>query len=89
MDDAGPPVGPLTYSAMFRSPRVRCSECAFEWFGSTSAHGLRIVGSCPRCGGVLDFLVPVDAEAPLSGDRWRPDADDRPPATVLGTPLRR
>lgn len=39
------------------SPRVRCGACAFAWYGATAEHGLRIVGSCPRCGGELDFLV--------------------------------
>lgn len=63
------------------SPRVRCGGCSFEWFGATSAHGLRIVGTCPRCGGPLDFLVAVDEpETPAAG------LDALPPAAVLGTP---
>jgi hypothetical protein len=76
---------------MSRSPRVRCGGCAFEWFGPTSAHGLRIVGACPRCGGVLDFLVPIEDDAtPDVTGHVMPDAGDaRAPATVLGTPLRR
>jgi hypothetical protein len=76
---------------MSRSPRVRCGGCAFEWFSSTSAHGLHIVGTCPRCGGALDFLVPVEDDAPdVSGHMVAPVVDDRrAPASVLGTPLRR
>ena len=78
---------------MSRSPRVRCDGCAFEWFGPTSAHGLRIVGTCPRCGGVLDFLVPVEDEPSpaltVSRSPLPAVAEDlRTPAMVLGTPLR-
>jgi hypothetical protein len=72
---------------MSRTPLVRCGGCAFEWFGATSAHGLRIVGTCPRCGGALDFLAPI---ADDQVDEPLPGADDtRSPALVLGTPLRR
>lgn len=35
--------------------RVTCTECEFEWFGETAAHALHMVGSCPRCRGVLRF----------------------------------
>jgi len=75
---------------MSRSPRVRCGGCAFEWFGPTSAHGLRIVGACPRCGGALDFLVPDDG-LDVSGHLTSPPTEElrRAPAMVLGTPLRR
>lgn len=67
------------------SPRVRCGGCAFEWFGATAAHGLRIVGSCPRCGSGLDFLVEAEDEpAPPLLDRLR----EIHPAAVLGTPTR-
>jgi hypothetical protein len=66
------------------SPRVRCGGCAFEWFGATAAHGLRIVGSCPRCSGGLEFLVPEE-EAPAAAP-----VPERlqalHPAAVLGTP---
>lgn len=60
-------------------PRVRCDDCSFEWFGATAAHGLRIVGACPRCRGRLEFLVAGDEPPP-------PAADARDPAAVLGTP---
>ncbi len=68
---------------MSRSPRVRCGDCAFEWYSATSAHGLRIVGTCPRCGGALDFLVGPEDETPEASP------DRRAPQTVLGLPLRR
>jgi hypothetical protein len=66
------------------SPRVRCGGCAFEWFGATAAHGLRIVGSCPKCGGGLDFLVAEEEE------RATPASDalhKLAPAAVLGRPM--
>ena len=63
------------------TPRVRCGGCAFEWFGATSAHGLRIVGACPRCSGALDFLVAVDEP-----DRPATALDALQPAAVLGMP---
>jgi hypothetical protein len=76
---------------MSRSPRVRCGGCAFEWFSATSAHGLRIVGTCPRCGGALDFLGPAeDDDTPdVTGHVMPTVVDTRAPATVLGKPLRR
>jgi len=86
MDDHGPGRRPVTSGRMAPDPRVRCGACSFAWFGATAAHGLRIVGGCPRCGGELEFL----------GDEERDEADvaraDRvasaaSPASVLGTPL--
>jgi hypothetical protein len=69
------------------SPRVRCHECRFEWFGPTSSHGLRIVGACPRCGGGLDFLEadgePAAAAGPGPVERALATVS---PAAVLGTP---
>jgi hypothetical protein len=75
---------------MSRSPRVRCGGCAFEWFSATSAHGLQIVGTCPRCGGPLDFLVPIEEDEQPDDSSPAPDEPDtRTPASVLGTPQRR
>jgi len=46
------------------------------------ADGLRLLGSCPRCGGELEFA----ADAPeLGADAAVPDVD---PSRVLGTPRR-
>jgi hypothetical protein len=64
------------------SPRVRCEACDFAWFGATAAHGLRVVGSCPRCGGTLEFLVDADLAAPEVTQRLA----GLSPAAVLGTP---
>ncbi|HEY8582215.1 MAG TPA: hypothetical protein VIL49_04685 [Capillimicrobium sp.] len=68
------------------SPRVRCRACAFEWFGATASHGLRIIGSCTRCGGELDFLVPEEADDQEPTITAGSDAAEQRPATVLGTP---
>ncbi len=60
--------------------RVSCTECGFEWFGPTAAHGLRMVGSCIRCRGKLRFHddqgLPAIAEP----------ANDLPAHLVLGNP---
>jgi hypothetical protein len=64
------------------SPRVRCEGCDFAWFGVTAAHGLRVIGSCPRCGGSLSFLSEEDFDAPETDERLR----DVAPADVLGRP---
>ena len=74
------------YVALMRpSPRVRCEGCEFAWFGASAAHGLRLVGSCPRCGGSLTFLDE-------NGDHRQPESDERlrdvAPAAVLGLPTR-
>jgi hypothetical protein len=71
---------------MDHSPRVRCSGCSFEWFSATSSHGLRIVGSCPRCGGALEFLVSERQDAD-DADRRDRELGDVAPSSVLGTPL--
>ena len=38
-----------------RKAKVTCTECEFEWYGSTAAHALRTVGCCTRCRGRLHF----------------------------------
>lgn len=66
------------------SPRVTCDACAYAWYGETVAHGLRIVGRCPRCDGSLSFRDPEDA--PLREDDVPDLPPDASPAAVLGTP---
>ena len=69
---------------MRSSPKVRCHDCEFAWYGATAAHGLRVLGSCTRCGGELDFLGDDEAQAaPAISDRLAGLA----PAAVLGTPV--
>jgi len=41
--------------AMTPAPAVRCSSCQFAWNSATMAEGLRLLGSCPKCGGALEF----------------------------------
>lgn len=69
------------------SPRVRCRGCDFAWYGEASAHGLRIVGGCTRCGGELDFLE-VAPEAPPAPTRaeGHDGLAGLSPAAVLGLP---
>jgi uncharacterized protein (DUF983 family) len=63
------------------SPRVRCQACEFAWYGSTAAHGLKVIGSCTRCGGDLEFLrAPDDPEVARA-------VPDVAPAAVLGVPV--
>jgi hypothetical protein len=71
---------------MDRAPRVRCGGCSFEWFSATSSHGLRIVGSCPRCGGALEFLV-TELQDADDADRRDRELENVAPSSVLGTPL--
>lgn len=86
MDDHGPASGPVTSARMAPDPRVRCGDCSFAWFGASAAHGLRIVGSCPRCGGELEFLGDEEQDAAdvAMADR---SASAVAPASVLGTPM--
>lgn len=70
---------------MRSSPRVRCADCEFAWYGATAADGLRVVGACTRCGGHLEFRDEAEPEpaaaAPVS-DRLAGVS----PASVLGLP---
>lgn len=60
--------------------KVTCTDCGFEWFGSTAAHALRTVGSCIRCGGRLSF-----SDEPALPAILEPIADV-PAHLVLGNP---
>ena len=40
---------------MDRAPAVSCSGCGFAWNSAAMAEGLRLLGSCPKCGGELRF----------------------------------
>jgi hypothetical protein len=58
--------------------RVSCLDCGFRWYGLTAAHGLSIIGCCPRCSGELAFservptvplkLVDAEFEVPVRGE---------------------
>lgn len=51
------------------------------------AEGLRLIGSCPRCGGELAFATPAPADAPAdTPEQVAASADSRAPHMVLGMP---
>jgi len=62
-------------------PLVSCTGCGFAWYGHTAAHGLSVIGCCPRCRGALQFHEhgPTPQSAPDTGD-------DLQPWQVLGPP---
>jgi hypothetical protein len=70
---------------MRSTPRVRCRDCDFAWYGATAAHGLRLIGTCSRCDGELDFLT--QEEAPATAPALPERLAGLSPAAVLGTPL--
>ncbi len=62
-------------------PLVSCTECGFAWYGRTAAHGLSVIGRCPRCRGALHFHgAAVEPDPSESGD------SDVQPWQVLGPP---
>ena len=74
-----------TVPGMRSSPRVRCEDCDFAWYGATAAHGLRLIGACTRCGGPLAFLA-ADEPAPSAAPPVTERLAGLSPAAVLGTP---
>ena len=72
---------------MNASPAVRCSSCHFAWNSATMAEGLRLLGSCPKCGGELEFRDDEGASAERF-DRTAGAADAPAPHLVLGIPRR-
>ena len=73
-------------------PAVRCSACEFQWNSRAMAEGLRLLGSCPKCGGELSFAAdaPVTAApepAPVP-ERFTTPARETAPHLVLGIPRR-
>jgi hypothetical protein len=65
-------------------PAVRCSACQFAWNSQAMAEGLRLLGSCPKCGGELEF---ADSR-PAHESSETPIMDVRAPHLVLGVPRR-
>ena len=69
---------------MTSTPAVSCTDCGFAWNSTTMAEGLRLLGSCPKCGGLLRFRRPMTAE-----DAPTPRVERAPavaPHLVLGLP---
>jgi hypothetical protein len=69
---------------MERTPAVSCSGCGFGWNSAVMAESLRLLGSCPKCGGTLMFRDETPGEPRVSDER----APDRAPHLVLGIPRR-
>jgi hypothetical protein len=65
-------------------PAVECRDCGFAWNSQAMADGLRLLGSCPKCGGTLAFAA--EPPAPEAADAAIKDA--RAPHLVLGVPRR-
>ena len=66
------------------APAVHCLGCRYEWHSQAMADGLRLIGTCPRCGGELEF-----AEAQAAREAAEsPKMDLRAPHLVLGVPRR-
>jgi hypothetical protein len=63
---------------------VECLGCHFEWHSRVMAEGLRLLGSCPKCGGALAFA----ASEPAHEAAEAPKMDMRAPHLVLGVPRR-
>ena len=71
--------------SMERTPAVECSGCGFGWNSAAMAEGLRLLGSCPKCGGELVFNT--GAPAPPTAERTAAAAPAAP-HLVLGIPRR-
>lgn len=71
---------------MVSQPLVTCGACDRAWHSPTMADGLRLVGSCPRCGGELSFFD--DAETSAAHAEAVALATGVAPHLVLGTPRR-
>ena len=66
------------------SPAAHCRDCGFSWNSPAMAHGLRAMGSCPKCGGTLEFAGAT--AAPTAAGTVA--ADHRAPHLALGRPHR-
>jgi hypothetical protein len=66
------------------APAVHCLGCGYEWNSPTMIEGLRLIGTCPKCGGELAF---ADGE-PAREASESPKIDLRAPHLVLGVPRR-
>ena len=64
---------------------ARCRACAFTWNTPAMAEGLRVIGSCPRCGGELEFGARAEAAPEPAPARA---AGETAPHLVLGVPRR-
>ncbi len=73
------------------TPAVRCTGCEFAWNSAAMAEGLKLIGSCPKCGGDLEFGADAEAaDRPLDieGDAARAVERGVAPHLALGIPRR-
>lgn len=63
---------------------MHCRDCHYEWHSPAMADGLRLLGSCPKCGGELVFATAEPAHEAHDS----PIMDGRAPHLVLGVPRR-
>jgi hypothetical protein len=71
-----------------RQPAVTCKSCSRAWNSASMAEGLQLLGTCPRCGGELEFHVSPDRAGRTVRTREPCDADSIAPHLVLGIPRR-
>jgi hypothetical protein len=69
-----------------KSPAVACTSCARTWNSASMVEGLKLMGSCPRCGGALEFGG--DGTAPHAVEATRTGVPGQAPHLVLGIPRR-
>jgi hypothetical protein len=77
--------------SMTPAPAVRCSSCQFAWNSAAMAEGLRLLGSCPKCSGTLEFRggeAAVAERFDRAAGAAVPARAERGPHLVLGIPRR-
>jgi len=68
-------------------PAVTCTSCDRAWNSASMVDGLRLMGSCPRCGGSLKFAADEGRASAL--EQVEPaDASALAPHLVMGMPRR-
>jgi hypothetical protein len=68
-----------------QQPRVQCHACDSKWFGEIAAHGLSVLGRCPRCDGQLRFSAETASAAEGSAE-VAPERAELQPWQVMGAP---
>ena len=75
-------------NSMTPVPAVRCSNCQFRWNSAAMVDGLRLIGSCPKCGGELLFGGEPEPEQRTPATEERFSGSRTAPHLVLGIPRR-
>jgi hypothetical protein len=77
--------------SMPSTPAVRCVACGFAWNSAAMAEGLKLIGSCPKCDGTLEFRDEIEAAErtlDIEGDAERAAERGVAPHLALGIPRR-